>query len=131
MKDRRKEERKSLMAYTQVFDLYGGNLIGYLSDLTLQGAMVIADKQHEIDTEITLSVELPDIAEISVSRMTLPARVAWCEQDISPQFFNVGFEFKEVKDDQKKIIELIIRNYEFHRNAPDYPPRPGPKRGLV
>jgi len=131
MKDRRREERKSLMAYTQVFDLYGGLLIGYLSDLTPQGAMVIAERPHDVNSEITLSIELPDMAEISASRMTLAARAAWCEQDISPQFYNIGFEFKEVAEDQKRIIELIIRNYEFHRGAPIYPPRPGPKRGLV
>ena len=131
MKDRRKEERKSLMAYTQVFDLYGGMLIGYLNDLTPQGAMVIAERPHDINTQITLSFELPEMAEVSTTRMTLNARVAWCEQDISPQYFNIGFEFREVTEVQKQIIEFIIRNYEFHRDAPNYPPRPGPKRGLV
>jgi len=131
MKDRRKEERKSLMAYTQVFDLYGGLLIGYLSDLTSLGAMVIAERPHDVNTQFTLSFELPEMAEISAARMTMTARVAWCEQDISPQFYNIGFEFKEVKKDQKRIIEVIIRNYEFHRNATNYPPQPGPKRGLV
>ncbi|HRQ22592.1 MAG TPA: hypothetical protein PLF42_04100 [Anaerolineales bacterium] len=44
MRERRKQERKSLIAYTQVFDLYGGYLLGYLGDLTLLGAMVICEK---------------------------------------------------------------------------------------
>ena len=44
MQDRRKEQRKNLMAYTQVFNLYGGYLLGYLADLHLQGAMVIGNK---------------------------------------------------------------------------------------
>lgn len=124
MKDRRKEERKTLMAYTQVFDLYGGFLIGYLSDLNLHGAMIIGEKNQIENTETTLAIELPDLADISASRITLPARVAWCEQDLSPQFYNVGFEFKEVTPEQKKIFELIIRNYEFRRDTPNYPPRP-------
>jgi hypothetical protein len=55
MRERRKQERKSLMAYTQVFDLYGGFLLGYLGDLTLKGAMMISERAYPKDTEITLS----------------------------------------------------------------------------
>lgn len=128
MKERRKQERKSLVAYTQVFDLYGGYLLGYLGDLTLDGAMVITEHSHKKDTELTLSIELPELPGIKSTRMTLPARVAWCEQDLSPQFFNVGFEFKSVDDQQKALIESIIKEYEFRRDTPYYPPRPGMKK---
>ena len=64
MKERRKEERKSLMAYTQVFDLYGGFLLGYLGDLHLHGAMIIGDKFMKENTELTVSIELPDLPNI-------------------------------------------------------------------
>lgn len=119
MKERRKAERKTLVAYTQVFDLYGGALLGYLGDLTEQGAMVISEKPLQIGLEMTLAIELPELPNIKASRMTLPARLVWCEQDISPEFYNVGFEFKEVKPEQKAIIESIIKNYEFRRDLPE------------
>lgn len=118
MKERRKEPRKTLVAYTQVFDLYGGALLGYLGDLTILGAMVISEKSMEKDIEITLAIELPELPNIKASRMTLPARLVWCEQDISPEFYNIGFEFKEVKPEQTAIIESIIKNYEFRRDVP-------------
>jgi hypothetical protein len=118
MKERRKSERKSLVAYTQVFDLYGGELLGYLGDLTVQGAMVISEKPMQKDIELTLAIELPELPNIKSTRMTLPARIVWCEQDISPEFHNVGFEFKEVKPEQQAIIESIIQNYEFRRDMP-------------
>jgi hypothetical protein len=127
MRERRKQERKNLMAYTQVYDLYGGFLLGYLGDLTLQGAMVISEHEQKKDAEITLAFELPELPNDITTRMTLPARVAWCEQDLSPQFFNVGFEFKLVNEQQKKLIEAIIKEYEFRRDTPDYPRRPGMK----
>jgi hypothetical protein len=124
MKERRQEDRKTLVAYTQVFDLYGGALLGYLGDLTVKGAMIISEKPIEKDTELTLAIELPELPNIKASRMTLPARVVWCEQDISPEFHNIGFEFKEVRPEQKSIIESIIKNYEFRRDAPPtYPSR--------
>ena len=125
MRERRKEQRKTLMAYTQVFDLYGGNLLGYLGDLTLLGAMVIGEKWIDQNVELTLAIELPELPKVTAMRMTLPVRVVWCHQDLSPQYFNVGFEFKEVSSDQKKIIQAIIDQYEFRRDTPNYSSKPG------
>jgi hypothetical protein len=126
MRERRRETRKNLMAYTQVFDLYGVYLIGYLGDLTLQGAMVIGQKEMTENIELTLAIELPELPDITASRMTLPARVVWSQEDISPEYFNVGFEFKEVSEDQRLVIQAIIDNYEFRRGTPDYPSKPSP-----
>jgi len=128
MKERRKQERKTLVAYTQVFDLYGGNLLGYLGDLTASGAMIISEKPLKPNTEISLAIELPELPDIRAVRMSLTARVAWCQQDLSPQYFNIGFEFKEVTEDQKALIESIIRNYEFRRDVPNYPARGAPPK---
>ncbi len=122
MKERRKQERKNLVAYTQVFDLYGGNLIGYLGDLTVSGAMIISERPIRPDTDITLAVELPELPGIKSIRMSLAARVVWCQQDLSPQFYNIGFEFKEVPAQQRELIESIITNYEFRRDLPKFPP---------
>jgi hypothetical protein len=124
MPERRKEQRKTLMAYTQVFDLYAGSLLGYLGDLTLLGAMVIGEKSVAENTELTLAIELPDLPGITAMRMTLPARSVWCQQDLSPEYYNVGFEFKEVTPDQKKIIQAIIEQYEFRRDTPNYNSKP-------
>ncbi len=126
MQERRKEQRKNLMAYTQVFNLSGGLLLGYLGDLNLFGAMVIGDKPMTENTELTLAIELPELPNISASRITVSARVAWCQQDISPEYFNVGFQFKEVTPQQKIVIEAIMENYEFRRDIPNYPIKPSP-----
>lgn len=123
MQERRKQERKNLVAYTQVFDLYGGNLLGYLGDLTILGAMIISEKPMKPDTDITLAIEMPELPDIKTMRMSLAARVAWCQQDLSPQYFNIGFEFKEVSAENKKLIETIIENYQFRRDVPKYPTR--------
>ena len=128
MQERRKIQRKNLMAYTQVFDLAGGILLGYLGDLHLQGAMVIGEKLMKVNTEITLAIELPILPDISMSRITVPARVAWSQQDISPEFFNIGFEFKEVTPKQITVIESIMQNYEFRRVTPAYTIKPWPEK---
>ena len=122
MQDRRKLPRKDLMSYSQVFDLGQGRLIGYLGDLTLIGAMVIGDEPLAEGEKLTISIQLPELPEISATRLTLPVWVVRCQQDLSPEYFNIGLEFEQVTDEQKKIVEAVLENYEFRRQPPSYPP---------
>lgn len=124
MQERRKQPRKNLMSYSQVFDLYEGRLIGYLGDLNLLGAMAIGDQPMSIDKNLTVSIQLPELAEVTATRLALPVRVAWCQPDLSPEFFNIGLEFTLVTDEQKEIIEAVMEHYEFRRESPNYPQRP-------
>ncbi len=124
MQERRKQPRKNLMSYSQVHELHNGKLVGYLGDLNLLGAMVISDQSMDIDTELTISIELPELPNTRDASMTMPVRVAWCHQDLSPEYFNIGVEFKEVPPKQKAIIEAVMENYEFRRQTPNYPPHP-------
>ena len=124
MQERRKLPRKDLMSYSQVFDLYRGKLIGYLGDLNLIGAMVIGDTPMKEEEKLTISIQLPELPEATAARLALPVRIAWCHPDLSPEYFNIGMEFELVTDEQKRIIEAVIENYEFRRQAPNYPPNP-------
>ena len=124
MQERRKQPRKNLMSYSQVFDLSEGRLIGYLGDLNLSGAMVIGDRLMKIDSELSISIQLPELPGVNVLSMALPVRVAWCDKDLSPEFFDIGLEFKIVTGEQKNIIEAVMENYEFRRTPPNYPPHP-------
>ena len=124
MQERRKQPRKDLMSYSQVYDLHDGKLIGYLGDLNLLGAMVISDHRMETNTSLTISIELPELPNVSDLTMTMSVRIAWCHQDISPEYYNVGFEFHRVTDKQKEIVTAVIENYEFRRQMPNYPTHP-------
>lgn len=124
MEERRKQPRTDLMSYSQVFDLNNGKLIGYLGDLNQLGAMVIGDDALKVNERMTISIQLPELPNINATRMVLPVRVAYCQKDLSPEYFNIGLEFEIVTDHQKAIIESIMENYEFRRQSPDYPPRP-------
>jgi hypothetical protein len=124
MQERRKQPRKDLMSYSQVFDIHGGYLIGYLGDINTFGAMVISDVALKTNTELTIQIQLPELDNFTETHVTIPVRVAWCDQDISPDYFNVGMEFKELTPRQTKIIEAVIANYEFRRQNPNYPQHP-------
>jgi hypothetical protein len=124
MLDRRKQPRKDLMSYSQVYDLHDGKLIGYLGDLNLFGAMVISDHQMRENEQLNISIELPELPNIHDTNMMVSARIAWCHQDISPDYFNLGIEFHDTNEKHQKIIQEVIDNYEFRRQSPNYPKHP-------
>jgi len=124
MEERRKQPRKDLMSYSQVFDVRQGYLIGYLADINELGAMVISDSKLTEGDQLEISVQLPEMEKISDKTLLFSVRVAWCKQDLSPEYHNVGFEFKSISDKEKKIIGKLIEKYEFRRQAPNYPQRP-------
>ena len=124
MQERRKQPRKDLMSYSQVYDLHEGKLIGYLGDLNLFGAMVISDHAMDENTRLMISIELPELPRINDVSMTISARIAWCHEDISPDYFNVGLEFSTTTEKQQNIIQAVMDNYEFRRQAPNYPTHP-------
>ena len=114
MNNQRHESRKKLMAFTPVYDLRLKALLGYVGDLTLKGLMVIGEKPLEVDKHLTLGIEFPEGGiDSSVVRVVLPARAAWCRQDESPQYFNIGFEFSEVSPDNVAIIASVLERYQF------------------
>ncbi len=115
MNNHRKESRKKLMAFTPVYELLHKTLLGYVGDLTMQGVMVIGEKSIEVDKHLTLGIEFPEsLPETPAVRVAIPVRAAWCRQDDSPHYFNIGFEFTDVSPENAKIIEAILERYQFH-----------------
>lgn len=124
MQDRRRQPRKDLMSYSQVYDLSDGRLIGYLGDITLLGAMVISDHPINDNKNLSISIELPELPDTHETSMIISVRVAYCHQDISPDYFNVGLEFNTTTEKQQAIIQSVMENYEFRRQSPNYPLHP-------
>jgi len=113
LKDRRKEPRKIVMAFTPVRASKQGKLLGYLRDLTLQGALIIGEKTLEVESQTTLVIKLPDdLPGITAKNLTVSARVARCVNDEeSPNYYKTGFEFIDIQPEQKKIIEALIKRF--------------------
>jgi hypothetical protein len=111
--DRRREDRKVVMAFTLVYE--NGKLLGYLRDLTLRGAQVNGEKTMQVNTQTTLSIDLPgDLPGINVDRVHIPARVVRChKQEDSATSYEIGFEFKELQQEQIQIIDSLLERYHF------------------
>ena len=114
MNNQRKESRKKLVAFTPVYDLVHKALIGYVGDLNPLGVMVIGEKSLEINKRLMLGIEFPDDeSKAHTLKIVLSARVAWCRQDETPHYFNIGFEFLDLSPENAKVVDAILTRYQF------------------
>jgi hypothetical protein len=118
MSEHRKSERKRLMAFTPVYNSYKTILLGYLGDLSMEGAMLIGEKPMEINTQITLVIDFPETPEFTARQVRIPARVAWCRGEENAQYFNTGLEFQSIDPLYKPFIEAILERYQFQSDKP-------------
>jgi len=120
MNDQRKLPRKNLMAFTSVYGLHPKILFGYVDDLNLLGVKVVGEKPVEINKQLIIGIEFPqDAHETTTPRIVTSARVVWCQPEKDTHHFEIGFEFIELTPEHVKIIDAILRKYEFRRKAPN------------
>lgn len=119
MTNQRKTERVKAMTFTAVYEYNGKVLLGFLGDLTLQGAMVVGEKAVETGRDTTLEIEFPNAAEVPGGRLILPAHAAWSRQETGTSYFHSGFEFLEMTEQDRQVIEALIERYKFSNRPPE------------
>jgi len=112
MQERRKLKRRYIMFYSRIFDRKTGKLLGYLSDLTPEGAMVISEDAVEKGLVYRLRMDLPE-GSFDKNQLDFEAQSVWCKKDVDPHFYNVGFRLIGVPPQDEAIIEQIIQDYGF------------------
>jgi hypothetical protein len=112
MAEKRKFPRRDLIFYSRVSDGISGRALGYLLNIPPEGAMILSEKPLEADLEVELHIELPD--ELSNLReMVIPARSRWCQPDINPEFYDVGFVFLKMTEEYTGLILRLVEEYGF------------------
>ncbi len=111
MEERRKLKRRYLMFYSRVFDTRKGVLLGYLCDLTVEGAMLISEAPIPTGVLFSLRMDLPESFYPQRTYLQFEARSIWCRPDIDPLFYNTGFHLLEMSPEDAAAIEQI--NFDF------------------
>jgi hypothetical protein len=112
MAEKRKFPRRDLIFYSRVSDGISGRALGYLLNITPEGAMILSEKPLEVNLEVQLHIELPE--ELSDLReMVIPARSRWCQPDINPEFYDIGFVFLMMTEEYTGLILRLVEEYGF------------------
>jgi hypothetical protein len=114
MDERRKATRKKVMAFTPVYQPETGSILGYLGDLTLQGALVIGEKTLELGRQLTVGIEFPKpLPGVEGLQMSLQAQVTHCVRETDSTDYLIGFEFLQTTAEQVNIIALLLERYNY------------------
>lgn len=112
MQDRRKYPRKDLLLFANVYDSKSGKIVGTLLNITLEGAMVLSENKINADNTMELHIKLPENF-VQKNELVFAANSRWCGPDINPEFFDVGYQFASVSEEDGAIIQTIIEKYGF------------------
>ena len=112
MAEKRKFPRRDLIFYSRISDGKSGRVLGYLLNITPDGAMILSEKPVEPDLLVELHIELPDGLS-DMRELVIPARSLWCQPDINPEFYDAGFSFLTVSEEYVGIIKRLVEEYGF------------------
>jgi hypothetical protein len=110
--ERRKFKRRYIMYYSRVFDRRTGRVIGYIVDLTPDGALIISEEPIEPDTVFRLRMDLPEDMN-DKSFLFFEARSRWCQRDVDPNFWDIGVQLTQIEAEDTALIERLIAEYGF------------------
>jgi c-di-GMP-binding flagellar brake protein YcgR len=106
MKERRKVHRKPLHYFTHVYDRKTRQLIGYLVDISLEGGLLVTEKEIPLETLIYLQIDLPD-ALVKVN-LDITSRVVWCETDPDSDLYKTGVEWVSLDPEVQDLFRQMI-----------------------
>lgn len=114
--DRRKQPRRILLYFSRVTDRNSGMVLGYLSDLTREGLMLISETSIPLFQNFDLLMDLPeDFAPRE--HLLLSAQSLWERPDIDPNYRNTGFRITSLNDEDLVLVDQIIERYGFRRSV--------------
>ena len=112
MEKKRQSDRKALRLYLEVTVVKTGDVLGHAVDITEEGIMLTSEASIETGAEFDLQLVLP--AEIEGRReIHFSARSLWSAKDRETDFYNTGFEFSRLPDQDRQIILQVIKKYCF------------------
>lgn len=116
MQERRKSKRRFIMYYTRIFDRSTGAILGYLIDLSPEGAMVVSEQPFTTQKLYRLRMDVPEEFEAQAC-LDFEAVCVWSRTDTAdPRFYESGFHLEDVPEEDITLILRIINEYGFREN---------------
>jgi|AP12_2_1047962.scaffolds.fasta_scaffold107942_1 hypothetical protein len=108
--ERRRAARKQVRYFLTVLDQTTKEQIGLLVDLNTEGAMIIRESKLDLGKRSKIRIVLPE--EIDGAKfIELDVESMWCEKDINPSFYAVGFEFRSISERNKHLIVRLMNTF--------------------
>jgi len=112
MKDRRKSKRNHVVFYLRVFDRRNNNQLGNLIDISRKGLRIIRKEPMKPNLTYEMRMELPKAIE-GRNQVEFDARSVWCVKGLNTDFYDTGFELKNMTSEKNLLIERSVEDFLF------------------
>lgn len=109
----RKLKRRHLLYYLPIVDEDTGAKLGNVVDITVEGLMLVSDKNIEAGQEFNLRMDLPQPARGKTS-ISFAAESLWSKPDPNPSFHDTGFRFTDIDPADAMTIQYLIDRFGFN-----------------
>lgn len=112
MAEARRAQREVINRYLKVYDADSERFLGYLVDITPEGAMLQSKEEIEPDASFRLRLELPE--EMDGSReIVVQAESVWDKKEGNALFHHTGFEFQDISADDEERVRRLMESYKL------------------
>lgn len=112
MKDARRRAREVVDQFLPVMNRDTGELIGYLTDVTIEGGMIESGEALPEGAVFPLRIELDEPVNGN-QVIDLEGRCVWNRKDRNAVFHYVGFEFTSVSTEARERIHELAERYRL------------------
>ena len=112
MKDARRRHREVVDHYMPVVDRSSGALLGYLTDVTVDGGMIQTETPIEEGQAISIRIEAAEPIE-GDRNIDVEARCVWTRKGRNAVFHHAGLQFTEVPAQQRERISELAERYRL------------------
>lgn len=102
----KREERKYLFQFLEVFDQQTNEQLGFLGDLSEDGVMLITSNPPNLYTKIDICI-IDGQEDLQNDPIQMQIETRWIKKNINPDQFCVGCQIiKKDSKDEKKFIKI-------------------------
>jgi hypothetical protein len=105
-------KRRHLIYYLRVFDTQSEKLLGHVVDITTKGILLMSEKALPLNTTFNLNMILPE-ETWNVEKISFDAETLWSKQDVNPDFYVTGFQFKNIAPKNVQLVKHLIEQFGF------------------
>lgn len=109
-REARRYPRKRMSREMVVFNRETGGNVGRLLNISVDGFKLFVRNPPEEGQQLALGMVLPEPIE-GINTLSFDARNIWCEEQERPGEYHAGFQFIEVGEANRSIIETLIERF--------------------
>lgn len=112
MLEKRKHKRSILVSYFDTYEREEKVFLGYLADISYGGMTLVSKKPIETNQVMSIQIEVSN-DDNKRNDLLLDAKCIHCKEQKNHNYFNIGFELKEITETDINNIDDLMSLYEL------------------